>query len=66
MSRVFEINPSVRWLLTPNKARNIFRSILSGDKGLRYYILYYKNNNNNNSDKPYIVVAVCLLVMLNQ
>ncbi len=30
-------------------------------------LLYYKENNNKkNSDKTYVVVAVCLLVTLNQ
>ncbi len=68
---MFEINPSVMmWLLTQNKARNIFHSILSSDKGYVdkhciIDILYYNENyNNKNSDKLYI--AVCLLVTLNQ
>ncbi len=34
VSRMFEINPSVRWCGLQNKARNIFHSILSSDKGI--------------------------------
>ncbi len=49
-------------LLTQNKTRNIFYSILSSDKDI--VILYYNENyKNKNSDKPYIVVVVCLLVV---
>ncbi len=48
-------------LLTQNKTRDIFHSIL---QALHYYTLYYKENyNNRNSDKAYIVVVVCLLVV---
>ncbi len=54
------------WLLTQNKAHNIFHSILRSDKcrlALHYYILYY---NKTNSNKPYIVIVVCSLVTPNQ
>ncbi len=53
------------WLLTQNKARNIFHSILSSDKALHYY-MHKENYKKKNSDKPYIFVVVCLLVTLNQ
>ncbi len=64
------------WFLTQNKARNIFHSILSSDKGYVDFhciiILYYNENDKNHYHNSYIViinhivVVLCLLVTLNQ